>query len=68
MAKYSLEEMFGSEENKLVNFKSKKVTKIGFLCYINNLAVHDNEETVIGVLSDGTGEYSLIIHTNNYHP
>ena len=53
MARYSLEEVFGSSEKKLSEFKSRKVTKIKFFFYINNLAVLEDEETVIGVLYAG---------------
>ena len=50
MARYSLEEVFGSKEKKLASFKSRKVTKTKFYVYINNMAVLEDEETVIGVL------------------
>ena len=68
MTRYSLEEVFGSEEKKLGSFKSRKVTKTKFYCYINNLIVLEDEETVIGVLSSGSNDqYSLIIHYNNWY-
>ena len=53
MARYSLEEMFNSPEKKLSSFKSRKVTKTKFYVNINNLAVLDDEETVMGVLNAG---------------
>ena len=55
MARYSLEEVFGSPEKKLSSFKSRKVTKTGFYCYGNSLAVLEDEETVIGVLGGSNG-------------
>ena len=55
MTRYSLEEVFGSPEKKLSSFKSRKVTKTGFYCYGNSLAVLEDEETVIGVLGGGNG-------------
>ena len=58
MARYSLEEVFGSKEEKLASFKSRKVTKTKFYFLINNLAVFDDEETVIGVLHGGGGLFT----------
>ena len=55
MARYSLEEVFGSTEKKLASFKSRKVTKTKFDCWISNLIVLEDEETVIGVLYGGNG-------------
>ena len=55
MFRYSLEEVFGSPEKKLSSFKSRKVTKTGFYCYGNSLAVLEDEETVIGVLGGSNG-------------
>ena len=55
MTRYSLEEVFGSQTKNLSSFKSRKVTKTGFYCYGNSLAVLEDEETVIGVLGGGSG-------------
>ena len=55
VTRYSLEEVFKSDENKLASFKSRKVIKTMFYCYINNLAVLDDEKTVLGVLGGTNG-------------
>ena len=60
LTRYSLEEVFSSNK-KLVSFKSRKVTKTKFFVSLNNLAVLDDEETVLGVLSDCNSYHSLII-------
>ena len=47
--RYSLKEVFNSPKTELVKFKSRSKTCRGFYFFINNLAVLQNEMTVIGV-------------------
>ena len=56
MIRFSLKEVFSSTENKLAKFKSRKVTNTEFFCNVNNLLVLDDEQTVIGVLSDESND------------
>ena len=53
MERFSLEEVFGSTEKKMRNFKSKKVNKTRFFNTTNGLVLLEDEETVIGVFYSG---------------
>ena len=50
--RYNLKEIFKTRRKKLKKFKSRKHTGSEFYCYINNIAVLDDQHTVIGVQHD----------------
>ena len=62
--RYSLKEVFNSPVMELAKFKSRTETSNKCYCNVNNLAVSNDEETVVGVNED-SGEtlfiYWLII-------